>query len=137
MKRTPIGAIADNSGKFIIKDIPFGKYTLQISDMQYADYEIEIELSKILPKHTKKIVLKPNPQLIDQVVVTATRTNKRKTNSPIIVDVINSKTLNGVQACNLSEGLKFQPGLRVETDCQTCNYTQLRMNGFLEDIRKY
>jgi len=129
LKRTPMGAIADNSGKFIIKDIPFGKYTLQISDMQYADYEIEIELSKILPKHTKKIVLKPNPQLIDQVVVTATRTNKRKTNSPIIVDVINSKTLDGVQACNLSEGLKFQPGLRVETDCQTCNYTQLRMNG--------
>ena len=30
---------------------------------------------------------------------------------------------------NLSEGLKFQAGLRVETDCQTCNYTQLRMNG--------
>ena len=45
LKRTPMGAIADNSGKFIIKDIPFGKYTLQISDMQYADYEIEIELS--------------------------------------------------------------------------------------------
>jgi len=37
--------------------------------------------------------------------------------------------LNNVQACNLSEGLRFQPGLRVETDCQTCNYTQLRMNG--------
>jgi outer membrane receptor for ferrienterochelin and colicins len=39
------------------------------------------------------------------------------------------KTLQNTQACNLSEGLKFQVGLRVETDCQTCNYTQLRMNG--------
>ena len=28
-----------------------------------------------------------------------------------------------------SEGLNFQPGLRIETDCQTCNYSQLRMNG--------
>ena len=34
-----------------------------------------------------------------------------------------------MQACNLSEGLSFQPGVRLETDCQTCNYTQLRMNG--------
>lgn len=29
----------------------------------------------------------------------------------------------------MAEGLRFQTGLRVETDCQTCNYTQLRMNG--------
>ena len=58
-----------------------------------------------------------------------TKTFKRQSSSPIIVNVVDSKTLDNVQACNLSEGLKFQPGLRVETDCQTCNYTQLRMNG--------
>jgi outer membrane receptor for ferrienterochelin and colicins len=46
-----------------------------------------------------------------------------------MVNVIDMKTLQNTQACNLSEGLKFQVGLRVETDCQTCNYTQLRMNG--------
>jgi outer membrane receptor for ferrienterochelin and colicins len=34
-----------------------------------------------------------------------------------------------VQANALSEGLCFQPGLRVESNCQTCNYSQLRMNG--------
>ena len=66
---------------------------------------------------------------LDAVVVTGTKTYKRQTNSNIIVNVLNSENLEMVQACNLSEGLKFQPGLRVETDCQTCNYTQLRMNG--------
>ena len=68
-------------------------------------------------------------EVLDQVTVTGTRTDKRQTNSPVIVNVINSQTLADVQACNLSEGLKFQTGLRVETDCQTCNYTQVRMNG--------
>jgi len=29
----------------------------------------------------------------------------------------------------LADGLNYQAGLRVETDCQTCNYTQLRING--------
>ena len=66
---------------------------------------------------------------IEQIVVTGTRTPKRKTNSAVIVNLISSKTLDQVVATTLSEGLKYQPGLRVETDCQTCNYTQLRING--------
>jgi outer membrane receptor for ferrienterochelin and colicins len=66
---------------------------------------------------------------LQEVVVTGTKTFKRKTDSSIIVSVLDSKTLNNLQVCNLAEGLKFQPGLRVETDCQTCNYQQLRMNG--------
>jgi outer membrane receptor for ferrienterochelin and colicins len=68
-------------------------------------------------------------QKLTEIVVTGTKTFKRKTETPIIVNVLDSKTLSSLQVCNLSEGLKFQPGLRVETDCQTCNYTQLRMNG--------
>ena len=66
---------------------------------------------------------------LEDIVVTATKTQKRKTNSPIIINVINSESIRNVQACNLSESLSFQTGLRVETDCQTCNYTQLRING--------
>ena len=66
---------------------------------------------------------------IDEVVITGTKTFKRQTDAAVIVNVIDSELLNQTQACNISEGLKFQPGLRVETDCQTCNYTQLRMNG--------
>ena len=66
---------------------------------------------------------------LEDIVVTATKTPKRKTNSPIIINVINSESIRNVQACNLSESLSFQTGLRVETDCQTCNYTQLRING--------
>lgn len=66
---------------------------------------------------------------LSEVVITGTKTFKRKTESSLIVNVLDSKTLDELQVCNLSEGLKFQPGLRMETDCQTCNYTQLRMNG--------
>ena len=66
---------------------------------------------------------------IEEIVVTGTKTFERRTRSAVSVNVLSSKTLENVQACNLAEGLKFQPGLRVETDCQTCNYTQLRMNG--------
>ena len=66
---------------------------------------------------------------LDNIVVTATKTPKRKIDSPMIINIINSKAIRNVQACNLSESLSFQTGLRVETNCQTCNYTQLRING--------
>lgn len=66
---------------------------------------------------------------LKDIVVTATKTPKRKINSPVIINVISSQAIRNVQACNLSESLSFQSGLRVETDCQTCNYTQLRING--------
>ena len=79
--------------------------------------------------YIQNFILKEFSEVLNEITVTGTRTNKRRTKNPVIVNVINSTTLANVQACNLSEGLKFQTGLRVETDCQTCNYTQLRMNG--------
>ena len=66
---------------------------------------------------------------LQDIVVTGTKTPKKKINSPIMISIINSETISNVQACNLSETLSFQTGLRIETDCQTCNYTQLRING--------
>lgn len=67
--------------------------------------------------------------LMDAVVLTATRTARKKTQAPILVNVTDRKAMSNLQACVLTDALKFQPGLRVETNCQTCNYTQLRMNG--------
>ena len=63
------------------------------------------------------------------IVVTATRVPRKKKDSPIIVNLLSSENLHNLQACNLSEALNFQPGLRVEVDCQTCNYSQLRIYG--------
>lgn len=66
---------------------------------------------------------------LSEVVVSATRRETDKRNSAVQVSVLNRKTLELTQSNNLSEGLCFQPGLRIETDCQTCGYSQLRMNG--------
>jgi len=67
--------------------------------------------------------------LLNPIVITGTRYAKRKLDNAIPVTILNSRSLEITQSCNVADGLCFQPGLRVETDCQTCNYTQLRMNG--------
>ncbi|WP_291727653.1 TonB-dependent receptor [Bernardetia sp.] len=124
-----VGTTTDKNGTYELKNIPFGNYTLLVS---YLGFETQ---SKIVVLNEKNPVLEINFDLkesvseLSQIVVTATRTEKKQTDAAVMVDIIDSKTLVGTQSCNLSEGLKFQAGLRVETDCQTCNYTQLRMNG--------
>ncbi|WP_235297063.1 TonB-dependent receptor [Portibacter marinus] len=117
----------DQEGRFVFNQLENGKYSIQLSYLGYIAHEEIIELgSENIDIQT---TLKREPLNFDEIVVTGTKTFKRQTNSAVIVNVVDSKTLDNIQACNLSEGLKFQPGLRVETDCQTCNYTQLRMNG--------
>jgi len=126
---TNLGTVTDLNGAFSIKDIPYGTYQITASMIGYTAIKKSITLSANQPDMVVDFHLTEQTMLLDNIVVTATKTPRRQTNAPVIVNVVNSQTLENVQACNLSEGLKFQPGLRVETDCQTCNYTQLRMNG--------
>lgn len=126
---TQFGAYTNGQGKFTIQNIPFGDYKLVSSFVGYKTKEQTISINKRNAQLSLTIELTEEVLSLDGFVLTATKTPKRRTDAPVIVNVINSQTLSNVQACNLSEGLKFQPGLRVETDCQTCNYTQLRMNG--------
>lgn len=129
IKNTNTGGSTDDNGAFTLQTNATGKITLVASYTGYlADRKI-ITIASGTQEITVNFILKEHQEMLDQVTVTGTRTDKRQTKSPVIVNVINSVTLDNVQACNLSEGLKFQTGLRVETDCQTCNYTQLRMNG--------
>ncbi len=129
LDKDEIGTVSDENGEFKLNNIPYGKYTLTASYVGYDAVSQEIELNQSNLTLDLDFKTKTRQVIANDIVVTGTKTFKRQTDSPVIVNVINSQTLDNVQACNLSEGLKFQPGLRVETDCQTCNYTQLRMNG--------
>lgn len=119
------GTMTDGNGNFQLTNIAPGTYTLIASFTGYRTHQQKITITD------KNITLNFNldNEAQEEVVITGTRTEKRRTDSPVIVNLINSQTLEQVVATDLSEGLRFQPGLRVETDCQTCNYTQIRMNG--------
>lgn len=125
---TTIGTTTDASGHYMLINLPEGKCVVMVTFLGYkpSKQEVVIVRNKTLEIN---FVLEQEVMMIDEVVITGTKTFKRSTQSPVIVNVLDSKNIEAVQACNISEGLKFQPGLRIETDCQTCGYTQLRMNG--------
>ncbi len=122
------GTTTDITGHYMLIDLPEGTHTIVAQSLGYTTEKKAITIAAGESKEVN-FVLEEETMALKEVVVTGTRTFKRQTESPVIVNVLESKSLEMVQACNISEGLRFQPGLRVETDCQTCNYTQLRMNG--------
>jgi outer membrane receptor for ferrienterochelin and colicins len=125
---TNLGTTTDETGHYMLIDLPEGEHVLVAKMMGYLTQRDTVFL---VPGKTLEVNfnLEEETMVLNEFVVTGTRTFKRNTESAVIVNVMENKSLNAVQACNISEGLRFQPGLRVETDCQTCNYTQLRMNG--------
>lgn len=127
IKNSTMGASSNENGDFLIELEP-GNYTIQVNAIGFKPQERNINV--ILNQNlTLNFNLEESVLGLNQVVISATRGLQKRTEAPMIVTVTNSETLQKVQAISLSEGLNFQPGLRMETNCQNCGFTQVRMNG--------
>ncbi|RIJ49432.1 TonB-dependent receptor [Maribellus luteus] len=128
LEGTRYGTTTDVTGHYMMVDLPTGEYTLVAKMVGYKEKKEKVIL-KAGETLEVKFDLEEDVIHMDEVVITGTKTFKRQTESAVIVNVLDGKTIDKVAAQTISESLSFQPGLRMETDCQTCNYTQLRMNG--------
>jgi outer membrane receptor for ferrienterochelin and colicins len=115
------------NGIFKISDLRIGEISVTISRLGRKTKKLKYIVKNGI--NTLDVLMGEEIYNLDQIVVTGTKTFKRKIKSSVIVNVLDNKRFEKVQACNISEVLNFQSGVRVETDCQTCNYTQLRING--------
>ncbi|PCE66276.1 TonB-dependent receptor [Sediminicola luteus] len=127
IKGKSIGTTSDAQGKYHL-DVPLGTHTLVCQGIGYKTLEKTITLTQNRTILTD-FDLEEDVLGLDQVVVSATRNNLNRKEAPVIVSVTNSAVLNSTQSLSLSEGLNFQPGLRMETNCQNCGFSQVRING--------
>ncbi|MBW6534319.1 MAG: TonB-dependent receptor [Mariniphaga sp.] len=128
LEDTNYGTTTDVTGHYMMVDLPEGEFVLVA---RMVGYKIQKKPVTLKAGETIEVnfELEEDVLRVGEVVVTGTKTFKRQTESAVIVNVLDSKTIKSVAAQTVSEALNFQPGLRMEVDCQTCNYTQLRMNG--------
>ena len=128
IKGTTIGTAADVTGHFKMTDLPVGKQTVVISAVSFKTKEIKVLL--ISNKAVTILVeLETDNIGIEQVIVSADRNERSRKETPTIVNSISAKIFERTQNVTLSEGLNFAPGLRMESNCQNCGFTQVRMNG--------
>lgn len=125
---TQTGTTTDVTGHYMMVDLPAGEFEIVARTLGFKTQKQSV---KLVPGTTIEVnfEMEADVMRVDEVVVTGTKTFKRQTESAVIVNVMDARAIQSVAANTVSDILSFQPGLRMEVDCQTCNYTQLRMNG--------
>ena len=128
LKGTTIGTTTDNSGHYFLKNLPEGKFTLEFKYLGYKTVTRDVKLEKGKTQEVN-VEMEEDRIALDGVVVSANRSETSRRLAPTLVNVIDSKVFNTTSAVNLAQGLNFQPGVRVETNCQNCGFQQVRING--------
>ncbi|WP_444876844.1 TonB-dependent receptor [Bacteroides heparinolyticus] len=128
VKGTTLGTVSDANGNFSIKGIPVGKVSITASNVGYGSISENISIQESTNRHLD-LYMKEETFELDGVVVTADRNTTMRRKASTLVTVIPSDMFIKTNACNLSQGLKFQSGLRVENNCQNCGFNQVRING--------
>lgn len=120
------GTSADENGNYTL-DLEAGNYTIKFSSVgfQSTSEKIEVKSSPIV----LNVDLKEDLLGLDEVVVSATRNRVERRNAPVVVSSIKPRLLTATQSISLADGLNYAPGVRVETNCQNCGFTQVRLNG--------
>ncbi len=120
-------AATNFEGAYVLEVIP-GEHVLLVSAVGYKNKEVVFTVARGKTQQVD-VSLRDDVLGLDQVVVTATRGYLNRKKAPVIVTVTDAKVLEATQAVSLSEGLNFQPGLRMENNCQNCGTSEIKMNG--------
>ena len=125
---TTIGAVTNKDGYYQLNNLPKGNFILKASFIGYKSQTVEVKLKG---HHTSQINfdLKEDELNLEQIVVTGTRTKHYVKDVPVRTEVITLQEIENKNACNLYQALEGTPGIRVEQQCQYCNFSMVRMQG--------
>lgn len=123
---TTIGTTTDDNGNFHISGVTEGEYVLGASLVGYEPKNQKIAVFS----DVSNLLIEINEQSVemDQVVVTASRTERDLKNVPIAVQVINSKTIEKMQVSTMRDLLEYElPGIDFKNNG---GYANINMLGF-------
>lgn len=128
LKGTTIGTATDETGHYFLKNLPTGTHTIRVNGVGYRSVEKQVTLKK---GETRELNFEVEEDIIqlETVVVSANRNETNRMEAPVVVNVMTPKLFENTNSVCLAQGLNFQPGLRVETNCQNCGFQQVRING--------
>ena len=128
LKGTNIGTVTDESGHFLLTNLPIGNQTIIFS---YVGYETK-EQSVVVQSNTTteiKVSIREKSHLLNNVVVTANRYATKQQEVATIVNVISPLVIESTTSNSMADVLNFQTGVRVEETCSNCGVPQVRING--------
>jgi outer membrane receptor for ferrienterochelin and colicins len=124
---TTLGTSTDNSGKYDLKNIPEREFVLKIQGIGYKTIEKQITPGK--NNIELNFEIEEDPVKLNEVVISSNRHETIRKESPIIVNVLNSRDIENTNPISLGQIMSLVPGVRVESDCLNCGFREVRMNG--------
>ncbi len=126
------GAITNRAGEFHIPGVAVGPRTIVASMMGYKTLTMDVVIE---PDRTATVdfALTETPLEMEEVVVTGTRTSRYVKDVPVRTQVMTRQSIKDAGASDIYEALEGTPGVRVEQQCQFCNYSQIRLQGLGPD----
>ena len=128
LKGTTMGVATESTGHYMMRNVPEGTFTVEVSSIGYKTQTREISIRKGR-SYEVNFSLEEDLVQIDGIIVSATRSETTRRMSPTLVNVVGMDTYNRTNATTVAQGLSFQPGVRVENNCQNCGFQQVRING--------
>lgn len=122
------GTVSSEKGEFSFPSLCDGLYEIQVRGIGYFPFEQIVDVKN---GKSRNLEIKLEEQVFQtgEVVVSANRNEVSRKLAPVVVNVLNTKTFETVNSCDLAQGLNYQSGLRVENNCQNCGFPQVRING--------
>lgn len=122
-----VAAVADKDGSFELRVAQASDFVVCVSFMGYETHEFPVSGNDV--SLSKDVYMEPDRDLLEEVVVTGTRTPKLLKDAPIITRVISNDDIRKVDATNVADLLQAElPG--IEFSYAMNQQVQLNMSGF-------
>src|SRR5687768_11548954 len=118
-------AVTDQRGRYCVETLTPGQHTLSVTLDGFMPHGALLTVATEPLTHDVTLT----PGFRQETVVTATRTSRRLDDVPVRTEVVGRDVIERLGARTLAEAIEFTTGVRVENNCQNCNFSQIRLLG--------
>lgn len=128
---TPGGApaLTDREGRYCLTGLPGGEPVTLVATLDGFRLESRrVDMPASGAAAPIDLTLQP-AAFNDHVVVTATRTSRRLSDVAVRTEIVDRRLMRALGARTLADAVEYTTGVRVESNCQNCNFSQIRLLG--------
>ena len=125
---TQLGAVSDSNGFFNLQLFKPGIYNMVVTAIEYNKEIFKINV-KPDSNQLLQIELTQTQSSLNEVVVTGTLKEVRRTESPVPVEVYTPAFFKKNPTSNIFDALQNVNGVRPQLNCNVCNTGDIHING--------
>ena len=120
----PIGTVTDFDGNFVLETSEIPPFTLKISSIGYTQATARVSTNN----QTISVTLEEANTMLDEIVISASRTPERLFESPVTVERFGIKEIKNTASVDFYDGLENLKGVDVNTNSLT--FKSINTRGF-------